>query len=130
MLILPLLCAFSIFSNMEGVVIAGLISGIMLDSVASGTYCFNAIALVILGVLVSLLSGNLFNKNIRAAVALSLIVCCLYFTAYWLLFNAFGVGIENSLIYLLEYALPSATYSAVFIIPFYYLYKHFDSIKN
>lgn len=129
-LALPLLCGFAIFSSFESAVIAGLLTGIMLDSVSLGSYCFNAMVFLILGAFISISSNTLFNKNIRAAIALSVIVCFIYFTAYWLVFEAFGKGLENSLIYLLQYAVPSAAYSAIFIIPFYYLYKHFDKIKN
>lgn len=130
LLALPLLCGFAIFSSFESAVIAGLLTGIMLDSVSLGSYCFNAIVFLILGAFISISSNTLFNKNIRAAIALSVMVCFIYFTAYWLVFEAFGKELENSLIYLLQYAVPSAAYSAIFIIPFYYLYKHFDKIKN
>jgi len=130
LLALPLLTGFSIFASPKAGAIAGLITGAVLDSVAVGSYCFNAIAFLLIGVLVSLASNNLFNKNIRAAVALSIIIAVIYYTAYWLTFMAFGVGMKNSLIYLLSYGIPSAFYSAVFIFPFFYLYKHFDRIAN
>ena len=117
-LALPLLCGFAIFSSMETAVIVGLLTGILLDGVSIGTYCFNAITFVVLGAFVCLASNTLFNKNLRAAIALSVITCFSYFVAYWLCFAAFGVGIVNSLIYLLQYAVPSEFYSSLLIIPF------------
>ena len=130
LLALPLLCGFSIFSSVEAAVVAGLLSGIMLDSVSMNTFCFNAIVFLILGVFVSLASNTLFNKNLKAAAALSLIISSAYFVLYWLCFAAVGTGIRNSLIYLLQYGLPSAVYSSVFIFPFYFIFRYFDKIKN
>lgn len=128
--VLPLLCAFAMFNSFEGSVAAGLLSGIIIDSVSVKTYCFNAIIFVVLSTFINLASNSLFNKNLKASIAVSVIVCFSYFIAYWLVFMAFGVGIENSLLYLLEYGIPSAVYSAVFVIPFYFLYRYFDKIKN
>lgn len=130
LLLLPMLTAFSIFNSVTACALTGFITGALLDSVSSGTYCFNTIILMVLSVSVSLAANNLFNKNIRAAAALSLMTSFIYYIVYWLVFMAFGVEIQNSLIYLLEYGLPSAVYSAVFIFPFYFLYRHFAKIKG
>ncbi len=130
LLALPLITAFSIFATPQAGAVAGFIIGAVLDSVMAGSYCFNTIAFLLLGVAISLAANNLFNKNIRAAAALSVIIAVIYYTAYWLTFMAFGVGIKNSLIYLLSYGMPSALYSAVFIFPFFYLYKYFDRLAN
>ena len=130
LLLLPMLTAFSIFNSVKSSAAAGFISGALLDSTSSGTYCFNTIFLMVLSVSVSLAANNLFNKNIRAAAALSLITSFIYYIIYWLIFMTFGVEIQNSLIYLLKYVLPSAVYSAVFIFPFYFLYKCFSKIKG
>lgn len=130
LLCLPLLCGYAIFASVQGGAFAGFIIGAMLDGTASGSYCFNTVCFMLLGVFVSLAANNLFNKNIRAAVALSLITAAIYFTARWLCFMAFGVSIRNSLTYLLNFALPSAVYSAIFIFPFFYVYRHFNNLKN
>lgn len=128
--VLPLLCAFSMFENFEHSIVAGLLSGILLDGVTMGSFCFNAIVFVFLSAFVNLSSNSLFNKNLKASIAVSIIVCFSYFVIYWLCFMNFGVGIKNSLIYLLEYAMPSALYSAIFVIPFYFLYRRFNRIKS
>lgn len=130
LLCLPLLCSYAIFAPLGRSALAGFVIGAMLDSTASGSYCFNTICFLLLGAFITLSANNLFNKNIRASIALAVIVSIIYFTARWLCFMAFGVGIKNSLIYLLSYALPSAVYSAVFILPFFYIYRHLSILKN
>lgn len=130
LLIIPLLTAFSVFSSLEAATVVGLFSGAMLDSVAAGSYCFNTISLFIMGAVVNLAANNLFNKNMRGVAALTLITAVLYFTAYWLTFYAFGVGIKNSLIYLMSYGFPSAIYSSIFIFPFYFIYKNYLDVEK
>ena len=123
MLLLSLLTAFSFYSSMYASVIAGLISGALIDSVAQSGYCFNTIIMLVIAVAVNVIANTLFNKNIFAAFALSLLVCALYYIALWLCFHLINRTMEDSLIYLFSYALPSAVYSSVFILPFYYFYK-------
>lgn len=127
---LPLLIAYSIFSDVKKSALAGFLTGACVDSIASGTYCFNTIALLIAAVLVCLSANNLFNKNIRGAVVLSLFTAVLYFFFRWLIFHAFGFSVQQSFGYLLSHSLPSAIYTAVFIIPFYFILKYFDKLKN
>lgn len=121
---IPLVAGYSIFASINRSAVAGIIAGAMLDSFSSGSYCFNTICFLLIGVLTSLAANNLFNKNIRAAIALAVIISALYFIARWLVFMAFGVGIVNSLAYLLSYALPSSLYSAAFIFPYFYIFRY------
>lgn len=130
MISLALLTAFAIFASVTRSAVVGFIVGAVWDSMTSGSYCFNTVAFFLLGAFISLAANNLFNKNIRASIAMAVIVAVIYFTARWLCFMAFGVGIENSLIYLLSYGLPSALYSAVFIFPCFYLYRYFNKLRN
>lgn len=130
LLILPLLTAFSLFHSPISCAITGLFAGIFMDAVASGSYCFNAIMLLCIGTFVSVASNNLFNKNVPSSVVLSLITSGIYFIFQWIVFHARIENINDSLIYLLNYALPSAVVSAVFIFPFYFLYKYFHKITS
>ncbi len=129
MLPIALITAFSCFSSMRFCVIAGLVTGACIDSVAGGTYCFNTLLFLLMAVLVNLAANNLFNKNIRSAAALSLLTSGFYFMMLWLFFHAIGRSAQDSLSYLLIYALPSAVYSAVFIFPFYFLFKYLEKKK-
>ncbi len=126
LLILPLLTAYSIYHSPIASALTGAACGIFMDSIALGSYGFNAVVLLILGTLVAIAANNLFNKNIFAATVLSLITCIVYFILQWAFFNTDNVSLNDSLIYLLKYALPTSVYSAVFILPFYYLYRYFD----
>ncbi len=130
LLVLPLLTAFSIFHSPLVSAVTGMLAGIFMDAVTIGSYCFNAIILLLLGCAVSLTSNNLFNKNIFSAVVLSIIAGFIYHMAQWLFFYTFTKTLEESLTFLLKYAIPSAILGAVFIFPFYYLYKHFDKISS
>ncbi len=130
LLILPILTAFSLFNSPLSSALTGLAAGVFMDACSVGSYCFNAIVLMLIGVFVCLLSNNLFNKNIRSAAVLSVISCAFYFILQWLFFHTDNVSIKDNFIYLLKYALPSVLLSAIFIFPFYYLYKHFDKISS
>lgn len=129
-LLLPLLLAFTIFADIKKSAFAGIILGACADSVASGSYCFNTIALLIIGTAACLAANRLFNKNLRATVVLSLLVAVIYFFAQWITFNSIGHSAKEGLEYLFRYSLPSAIYTSVFVIPFYFIFKHFDKLKN
>ena len=130
LLILPLLTAFAIYHSPLSSALTGLVCGIFMDTVAADSYCFNAILLLVIGGFASFAANNLFNKNIQSAVVLSLINCVFYFVLLWLFFHTNNVSITDSAIYLLRYSLPSAVLSAIFILPLYYVYKHFNKITS
>lgn len=130
LLILPLITAFSLFHSPLACALSGLLCGIFMDACAISSYCFNAIVLMVIGAFVSVASGNLFNKNIQSATVLSLITATFYFCLQWAFFHTDNVTTRDSFTYLLNYAFPSMLFSAVFIIPFYYLYKHFNKLTT
>lgn len=130
LVLLPLIIAFSIFNSPLCSFAFGLVTGICMDAVAIGAICFNAIVIMLIAVFVSICSKSLFNRNIWAALILSIICAMLYFTLRWALFYAFSVGSHDSLAYLLGYAVPSAVYTGIFIVPFYFLYRFIDSKIN
>lgn len=129
-ILLPLLTAFSVFHSVTASAAAGFISGAFMDSVSTGSYCFNTVILMLIGTFVSLFADTLFNKNIFAAAVLSLITSAVYYLSLWGIFHAIGETVQNSIGYLLGYALPSAAYTAVFIFPFFLLYKYFNRLKT
>lgn len=124
-IILPLLTAFAMFSSPAVSATVGLIIGICMDGAASGALCFNAAVLMLAAVLVSVSANNLFNRNIRSALLLSVIVSLFYFVLRWVFFYAFTLSARDNLTYLLSYAFPSVIYTNIFIFPFYFLYKRF-----
>ncbi len=122
--VLPLLVAYSVFATPLKSFFVGLICGICIDSVAVGAYCFNALCLMLTALIVCLTANNLFNKNIWAALVISLVTAILYFTLNWLIFYMPALSAEENLTYILSYAFPSAVYTALFILPFYYLFRY------
>ena len=130
LLYLSLLTAFSGYSSLSRSAAAGLICGIVLDSVTLGSYCFNAVCLMLLAVLAHLLTERVFNRNLKATVFLCLLISIIYYMFYWLFFIAFSLSFSSNLEYLLKFALPSSIYTAFTVIPFYFIFKHFAKIKS
>ncbi|MBQ7725686.1 MAG: hypothetical protein IJT66_00920 [Clostridia bacterium] len=128
--ILPLLTAFAMFETLPAAAIMGLFTGICMDSVSSETVCFHAIFLLVAATASSLLSNNLFNKNLQAAAVLSFLLTLIYYLLRWLLFYAFSTVITDRFIYLLYIAFPSVLYTELFIVPFYFLYRYLEKRKG
>lgn len=99
--------------------IAGLLCGIALDTVTNGTQYFNTLVLMLLGAAVGLVFRFLLNRNIKAMIIVSIIVSLIYFLLKWLFLDLF-TGDASAFTILLKYHLPSALYTAVFAIPFFY----------
>lgn len=129
-LVIPLLVAFSLWHSPFTCAIAGMFCGIIMDSSANNSYCFNAIVLLLIGTFVSVSSNTLFNKNLPSATVISLICSTIYYLLQWAIFHTFTEGIKNGLAFLLQISLPSAVLTALFIFPFYFLYKYIDKLKN
>ena len=118
---LALLVAVIMFSSEVTGVLTGAIIGIVLDSITSTPVGFNTITLIVISFIATLVSHYLFNRNIKAALALCLICSALYFGARWLAGFAFAGDIAANFKYLLNYAATSAVYTSVFVVPFFYL---------
>ena len=129
-LLLPMLLAFAVFNSTTKSAVSGLILGACADSVASGSYCFNTIILLVIGTAACLCANNLFNKNIRATIVLSFVFSVIYYFAQWVIFHAIGHTSKAALEYLFSFSLPSAIYTSLFIIPFYFIFRHFDKISQ
>ncbi len=128
-LLIPLLVAFSLWHSPLASALTGMLSGIIMDSSANNSYCFNAIVLLLIGTFVSVSSSALFNKNLPSAMVISLICSMAYYLLQWGFFHTFSEGINNGLTFLLQISLPSAVLTAAFILPFYYLYKYIEKLK-
>ena len=130
LIIIPLLTAFSMFSGTGASAAVGLLTGIFMDSSASGAVCFNAALLMLSAALISVSAERLFNRNIRSAILLCVLASLVYYLLRWLCFYAFSAGAGDNLTCLLSYAFPSMLYTDIFIIPFYFLYKYFYRLSN
>ena len=121
-------CVAFFFDEWKGF-IAGVITGIAMDAVASETLCFNTFIMLIIGLVCGLLVTHYLNRNIYTIGVLSVGSSLLYFGARWLILQSHSSAsaAANSLLF---YALPSAVYSALFIIPFYFLGLLINKIGN
>lgn len=128
--VLPLLTAFAVFSSPTVSAVTGLVVGIFMDSAANESLCFNAIFLMLAAVFVTVVSNNLFNKNIRSALLLSVIVSLVFYLLRWGIFYAFGMGVKDNLDYLLKFVFPSVIYTNIFIFPFFYIQKFLGKLKS
>ncbi|MBQ2286726.1 MAG: rod shape-determining protein MreD [Clostridia bacterium] len=126
-ILLPLITAFSMFTTPGTAAVSGLALGICMDGCAGGTVCFNAIAIMLAATFVSVAANNLFNRNIKSAILLSVIISLFYYILRWLIFYAFSSGSHDNLTYLLSYAFPSVLYTNAFIFPFYFIFRYFNS---
>lgn len=130
LIVLSLLTAFAQVHSFKASAVAGFITGAFFDSVASNCFCFNTIAFLLVGVLVNAAANNLFNKNLLSAGVLALLASGSYWVCYWAVFHIIGRNMTDVITYLLKYAFPSAIYTAVFVFPFYFIYKALDLTKN
>lgn len=126
--VLSLLTAYALFVSPTRSAVVGLAVGIFLDSTSGSTHCFNSIALMLITLFVCLIANNIFNKNLKASLIISLLAAVSYFVLYWGFFYIIGCSLRESLTYLINYGLPSAVYTAIFILPFYYLFKFFQKL--
>ena len=130
LLVLSVLTAFASYSRISVTVLTAVLCGIITDSVSANGYCFNTIAFLIFGVLANLLAEHVFNRNFRATAVLCFSLTFTYYLAYWLCFSAFVLKFNESMRYILQWCLPSAIYTAVLCVPFYFLFKKFKQIKE
>lgn len=118
---LALLVTICMFCSELTAAISGLIVGIFMDSVAATPQGFNAITLMILGLVAALIIRHLFNNNIFAAIALCALCATVYFLLRFIFCIAFSANLSENLTYLMQTVFPSVLYTAVFAVPFYYL---------
>ncbi len=100
----------------------GLLCGIALDTVTNGTQYFNTITLMLFGVCVGLLFRFLLNRNIKAMIIVSVLGSFLFFILKWFFLDLLS-GDPSAATLLLKYHIPSAIYTSLFAIPFFYYLK-------
>ena len=127
---LPLVVAVAIYYGEITAMFYGLGIGLLADTVASGSYCFNTLFLCFAGLVVGVLSEYVFNRNLQAAAALSVITAFIYFGLKWVFFFFFP-DVQGKMFFLLQYCLPSAFFTSVLIVPIYFAEKFLaDKYKN
>lgn len=100
----------------------GLFCGIALDTVAASSRCFYSFALMTVGFLSGFAFHFLLNRNIKSAMLAGTFFSILFFSSSWF-FLCFLKGDPSALQMYLTYYLPSAIYTAVFMLPFFYFVR-------
>ena len=121
-ILVPLVVAIAMFFGDNASILAGILSGVLMDSFSSDSSCFNTLFFVIMAAICNLLSNLFLNRNLKAAVYLSALVSTIYFFIKYLVFFVFS-GISVNYDYFMLHLIPSVVYTAIFIIPFYFLEK-------
>lgn len=129
-LVLSLLVPFASFFSPITCLVTGFVCGAVLDSISADSYCFNSLILLLLSFLANYLSHAIFNRNLKAEIALCFSITSLYHIFYWLLFIAFSISFSDNLRYLLQIALPSCVYTAALSVPFYFAFRKFAEKIN
>jgi uncharacterized membrane protein YeaQ/YmgE (transglycosylase-associated protein family) len=98
-----------------------------MDGSMSGSSCFNTIVIMLIGLITGLLASYYMNKNVRSAACLSLGSAFVYLfikTIFFYSFKEIPTGAE----YYSMYFIPTVFYTALFIIPFYFLERKLREI--
>lgn len=122
LILLPLSVSISMFYGENVGLLTGFFTGAFMDSASTESSCFNTLFMVVACMVCGLLSSNFLNKNLKAAICMSAGASFAYFILKYLIFFAFlGTSVDYS--YFTLYLIPSAVYTSVWIIPFYFLNK-------
>ena len=119
-LLIPIVISISIFFGENATLLAALLAGVLMDSASADTSIFNTMFLLISSTACSVMANRLLNRNLKAAVCLSAGFSFGYFAVKYLIFYVFG-GVSVNYDYFVYYFIPSVLYTAVWIIPFYFL---------
>lgn len=122
-LLVPAVMVIACFLREWSGFIAGILCGIALDTVTNGTQLFNTLALMLLGVSAGLIFRLLLNRNIKAMIIVSVLGSLLFFLFKWLFLDLWA-GDPSAMQILIKYYLPSAVYTSLFAIPFFYYTRY------
>ena len=131
-LLVPIIVFIATFFREWVGALFGLAIGTLMDITTSGSSCFNAMALMLIGCAAGLLITYWFNNNLLSAFFLDFIFVFIYFFSKWLFLQLFFSKAYTAE-YLLEYILPSALLTFVVGIPIYiimrYIMKNINKIN-
>lgn len=122
LILLPIAISITVFYSENVALVTGIIVGVFMDSVSADSSIFNTLFMIIGCVVCNLLSARFFNRNLKSALCLSACMSFLYFSLKYIIFFAFS-GVLVNYDYFTLSLIPSAVYTSVWILPFYFLNK-------
>ncbi len=128
-ILLPITVAVAMFYNELTGLLFGLCCGFAMDAVTASSSVFNTITFMLIGFIAGLLAKSIFNRNLPAAITLTLLSEIGYFGVKWLLY-AIIPDVQGKVYYLLWNLTPGAVYTLVFIVPLYFLEKRLHKEKK
>lgn len=129
LILLPLTVAVAMFYNELTGLVFGVACGFAIDAVAASTSVFNTLLFMFIGFAVGLLAKQIFNRNLPGAIALTIMAEIVYFGLKWVA-TCIIPDVQGKVYYLLWHLTPSAVYTLLFIIPFYFLEKRLHREKK
>lgn len=120
--LIPFVVAVALFYGEWLGAATGFAAGALMDGTVTASSCFNTLTVMLIGLVCGVLSTYYMNKNIRTAACLSLGASFVYLFARQTFFYSFK-GISLGTEYYSHYFIPTVFYTALFIIPFYFLEK-------
>lgn len=120
-LLIPALVAGAMYFKEIFGLVSGIYVGVLLDS-TTATGFFNTAVFTLLGAAAGILATHLLNKNLRAAVVLTLGVSFMYYLSKWFFYIVLG-NEPLKWQFFFEISLPSCIYTTLYIISFFYLFK-------
>jgi rod shape-determining protein MreD len=121
-LLIPLILSITIFYSDNIAFVSAILAGLLMDSCAANTSLYNTVFFTVAAAICSVLSNHVLNRNLKAAACLSVGLSFGYFILYYLIFFIFA-GKPVDYDYFILHLIPSAVYTSVWIIPFYFLQK-------
>lgn len=119
LLLLPVCVCIAMHEREIPAALFGGFCGVLWDTV-SGTEGFNAIVLMLLGAVCSILISHLMQNNIVTSLVLSAGTVIVYEILY-IIINLVVAGAGNPVRQILIFYLPSALYTMMFVPVFYYI---------
>lgn len=125
--LIPITLSIAIFYGENAGLFSGLLAGVLMDSSDSAVTCYNTFFFIIACSLCAVLASRVLNKNIKAALCLSGGMSFGYYILKYIIFYSFsGISVEYG--YFTSYLVPSALYTALLLIPFYFLQKNLSNL--
>ncbi len=121
-LLLPLVVVTACFLREWTGFLFGLFCGIALDTVMNGTILLNTLLFIIIGTGAGLLFRFVLNRNLKSVILAGSIFSLFYFTFKWLFLSLLAKDPSAGEIFA-RYELPSAIYTALFVIPVFYFVR-------
>lgn len=125
--LVPFVVAVAIFYGEWWGASIGFFAGALMDGSMSGSSCFNTLSIMLIGLIAGVLASYFMNKNIRSAACLSLGASFAYLFCKMLFFYSFR-GIATGAEYYSLYFIPTFFYTALFILPFYFLERKLSTL--